>query len=370
IAAVIKKSRMSATVTEKLVPESEVTRLVIECMRWAGADSTHAARLAEILLSADRRGHYSHGINRLDVYVRDVRAGVTQGSGEPAILKETAGTAHVDGRHLLGVVVGEFCMDLAVAKARQCGVGWVVAANSTHFGIAGHYSLRAAGHGLIGLAFTNASPILVPTRAKQPALGTNPVCMAAPTDRPGEPFLLDMATSAVAYGKVEMKHRTGQQLPAGWAVDSEGRETRDSEAGLHGGVLPLGGLEETSGYKGYGLALMVEILCSLLAGTPVGPSVRAWKSDTAPARLGQCFVAVDPSAFAPDFSGRLSEVADVFRGLEPADPDSPVLFPGDPERAREADCARRGGVAYHVNQLAHLAALAQECGVEPMRTVD
>ncbi|XP_073953563.1 hydroxycarboxylate dehydrogenase B-like [Choristoneura fumiferana] len=201
-----------------------------------------------------------------EFYVKDLETGATNPKGKPRILKETAATAWVDGGDGLGATVGNFCMDLAIKKAKESGIGWVAAKGSNHFGMAGWWAQRAEKSGYIGMAFTNSSPLLVPTRSKDGALGTNPIAMAAPASG-GDSILVDMSSSAVAMGKVEVKIHEGKPLPPGWAMGPDGKMTHDPQVAFDSGRLyPLGGVEETSGYKGYCLSAMNEVFCSSLSG--------------------------------------------------------------------------------------------------------
>lgn len=217
------------------------------------------------------------------------------------------------------------------------------------------------------MAFTNASPSLVPTRAKSVAMGTNPISLATPSDS-NDGFVLDMATSTVAFGKVEIKHRQGLDIPIGWGVDSQGKPTTLATDVLQGGgVMPLGGVEETAGYKGTGLAMMVEVFSGILSGSDWGPNIRMWQSVDVAGNLGQCFVAIDPSAFAPGFKDRMAAFENTIRNLEPAEGETSVLIPGDPERARMKACDERGGIDYHPKQMEHLIKVAKDCNVPPMQ---
>ncbi|KAK3603644.1 hypothetical protein CHS0354_017361 [Potamilus streckersoni] len=350
----------------KIVPLAELQTFVVRCMGAVGISEDDAGALADLLVSADYRGHYSHGLNRLQMYINDVKSGTTVGDAKPEIVKETIATALVDGNNVLGPVVGRFCIDLAIKKAKEAGIGWVSARNSNHFGIAGWYGLRAVDNGMIGMAFTNTSPLLVPTRAKKEALGTNPICMAAPA-KDGDSFVLDMATTAVALGKVEIAHRKGEPIPPGWAIDSSGKETLDpSECEC---LFPLGGTEKTSGYKGYGLSMMVELFCGILSGAHYGPNIRTWKDTHQKADLGQCYVAIDPNAFEPGFADRLSDLMNICRNLEPAEGETEVLVAGDPERQHMAKCDKQGGILYHPNQIKYANDIAEQLGVEPMKAL-
>lgn len=286
---------------------------------------------------------------------------------EPSIVKQTAATALVDGNNLFGPTVGKFAMDIAVQKAKEAGVGWVSVKGSNHFGIAGYYSIRAMEQGMLGMAFTNTSPKMVPTRAREMALGTCPISLAAPANN-GDSMVLDMATTVVALGKAEVKKTLHEQIPLGWGVDKNGKPTADPDEVLgEGGLLPLGGLEETSGYKGYGLNLMVEIFCGILSGSAFGPFIRQWALHDGISDLGQCFIAINPEAFAPGFSDRMSQLLDHCRNLEPVEGETEVLVPGDPERQHMAKCDRLGGIPYKHKQIQWADDLAAQHGVQPLK---
>ncbi|GAB1598052.1 uncharacterized protein LOC115229906 [Argonauta hians] len=350
-----------------VVATDELFSFVVRCIEKVGGKRLHAEALAELLVAADTRGHYSHGLNRLDMYVRDLETKVTSGTEEPEIINETPATALINGNNILGPVVGKFCIDLAIKKAKEVGVGWVCASGSNHFGIAGWYSMRASNQGLLGMAFTNTSPLMVPTRAKKSVLGTNPISLAAPAEN-NDSFVLDMATTTVALGKVEINQRKDLPIPEGWGLDSQGKVTHDPADVLGGGGLcPLGGIEESGGYKGYGLAFLTEIFCGILAGANYGPNIRSWKNTTTAANLGHCFVAINPSVFAPGFTGRMSDIMNHIRNMEPSEADAPVLVPGDPERQHEEKCNKLGGIPYHPNQITFAKNLADQLKIAGMK---
>lgn len=163
---------------------------------------------------------------------------------------------------------------------------------------------------------TNTAPIVVPTRAKSPAVGTNALTFSAP-GKDGDSFVLDAATSAVAYGKLEMQAVKNEPLPDGWACGPNGSVTNDPKVGMVSGLMPLGGAEVTSGYKGYGIGVMVEILSSILAGSSYGPWVKNWKFTKEPVCLGQMFLAIDPTVFADGFQDRLQQLLNCYREMEP-----------------------------------------------------
>ncbi|VDL76994.1 unnamed protein product [Nippostrongylus brasiliensis] len=354
---------------EIVVSKKELRLFVLNCLEKVGCSSTHAQQLADILICSDYRGHYSHGLNRLHIYVNDLAEKSTAGDGEPVVIKEKGATAWVDGCNLLGPVVGNFCMKLAVQKARTHGIGWVVVKNSNHFGIAGWYAESALQQGLVGMAFTNTSPCVFPTNSSEKSLGSNPICLAAPAAN-GDSFFLDMASTTVAYGKIEVvDRRGGKRIPRCWGADSEGIETQDPKQVLNGGGLqPLGGSETTGGYKGTGLCMMVEVLCGIMAGSSFGKSIRKWQTTEENANLGQCFIAVDPDCFAPGFRDRLGCFLDETRDLKPVDQSHPVQVPGDPERAHMFMCDELDGIVYKKSQLEHLEKLADDLAVPMFRT--
>ncbi|XP_033761815.1 uncharacterized oxidoreductase YjmC-like [Pecten maximus] len=352
---------------EIIVNMAELDRYVVSCMMASGATEDSARVLSDLLVTADYRGHYTHGLCRIDVYTSDVKCGVTCGGGkDPTVVKETVATALIDGNNLLGPVVGKFAMDVAIQKAKTAGVGIVTVRGSNHYGIAGWYSLRATKQGLLGMSMTNSDKVMIPTRSKTRSLGTNPLSMTAP-GKDGDSFELDMACTTVAWGKVEIKKMKGETLPTGWALDKGGKETCDTSAVA--GLLPLGGLEQNSGYKGYGLAMMVEILTSVLSGAEMCSFVRKWKTYEKPANLGHCFLAIDPGAFAEGFTDRMQNLMDHNRNLEPVEGEEEVLVAGDPERQHMALCDKLGGIPYHPNQIEFLDDIAKSLGVDPLEHV-
>ncbi|XP_017781988.1 PREDICTED: uncharacterized oxidoreductase YjmC isoform X2 [Nicrophorus vespilloides] len=349
-----------------VIPLNEGKRFIVDCMVAVGTPKNHADALANLLIEADYRGHYSHGMNRLEIYVNDINAGVCDARASPTILKESPATAWVDGNNGLGAVVGNFCMDLAMKKAKEVGIGWVSCKGSNHYGIAGMYSLQAINNGLLGMSFTNTSPFMAPTRSKEAVLGTNPISLGAPA-KDGDSFVLDMATTAVAVGKVEIQRRKNEPIPEGWALGPSGSTITDAQMACDNGCLmPLGGKEINSGYKGFGLGMLVEIFCGILGGSTYGPNIRKWGNTSRVADLGQCFIAIDPNCFAPGFEIRMSDLMNYIRNLTPAEVDKPVLVAGDPERLHMEAVDKFGGVRYLPNQHESCNRLSKELNVKPL----
>jgi LDH2 family malate/lactate/ureidoglycolate dehydrogenase len=310
-----------------------------------GTPADVAADVAEILLAADRRGIASHGTARLPQYVALVEAGVMDPAARPQRDRSRPALARFHAHNGWGHHAGRVAVDWAVEAARATGSATAVVKNSNHFGIAGWYALRAAGQGLIALASTNASPLVAPTRARVPMLGTNPIALAAPAGRHGT-FCLDMATSTVPRVRIEVAARRGEALKEGWAIDATGRPALTPEAALEGSLQPLGGDEEGRGYKGYGLSLAVDLLTGVLGGSSSGPDiVSLFDPSGGPSDLGHASQVIDPAAVDEPgaFEARLEGLLD--RLVEaPTAPGAPgrVLFPGEPEREAERLAERRG----------------------------
>ncbi len=291
---------MAETVT---IQEKPLRLFCEQVLMKLGVPAEDARVTTDVLVVADLRGIDSHGVARLGRYVNGLKEGFMKPTDQSRVVKETKATALLDGGQSLGQVVGTRAMNLAIRKAQDTAVGVVTVRNSNHYGIAGYYAMMALPHNLIGLSMTNAAPLVVPTFGRTSILGTNPISLAAPAMKE-KAFVLDMATATVPRGKVEVYNRAGKPIPHGWAVDETGRSSTDPARVLNalakrlgGGLLPLGGEgEDLGGHKGYGLALMVDVLCGVLSGAATGLQVYA---DEKRPDVGHFFLALDPTAFRP-----------------------------------------------------------------------
>jgi len=349
----------------KRIDGQALRQFCVRALMACGCSQKQADVTADLLVSADERGVHSHGVNRLEIYTQDLQLGAADGSAEPEIVSETAAAACVNGKNAMGAYVGTFCMDLAIQKAREQGIGFVVARGSNHYGMAGFWAMKAQKEGMIGMSMTNSSPCMVPTGASRAAIGTNPIACAAPAHEDG--MVLDMATTTVPLGKIEFYHRQGKPIASGWGVDNTGTVTTDSEKILFGGGLcPLGGEAATGGYKGYGLAMMVDTLCGVLSGAAFGPTIKGWRAGRTSANVGQMFMAINPDKFCPGFEDRMHEFNSLMRGLPLAQGATEVLVPGDPEK-RKTDEAREKGVPLHTNVVEALNKIADSLQVERLQ---
>lgn len=303
----------------------------------AGVPPPNAAFVAETLVSANLRGIDSHGIHLLSYYLKHLEAGTLDPVAEGRVLTESAACLAYDGENGLGQITARHCCAHAVRLAREHGVSVVTARETNHFGACYYWARSIASHGMIGLVCCNSSNLVSPWQGKQPRFGTNPICMAVPPYETGEgePWLLDMATTTVAANKIFKAHINQEpEIPAGWALDSEGVPTTSTEAAYHGGMLsPLGG------YKGYGLAMMAEILSAILGGGVFGPDIGGIRFTDRPVRVSHCYIAIDVARFSPvsEFTARMSAFCQMMRDVPPASGYSEVLVAGDPEKRIEAE---------------------------------
>jgi len=321
-----------------------------EVFKHFGVPQADAEQAADVLIRSDLRGIDSHGVARLHTYFEMLELGRINPTPKIKIVREKSSVATVDGDNGLGLVVGPKANEIAMAKAEQHGSGWVSVCNTNHFGIAGYYPLKALERDLIGWAMTNTTKLVVPLWGAERMLGTNPVAIAFPGDQE-PPIVIDMATSAVAYGKIEIALRKNEPVPQGWIVDKEGRDTTDARDMIHGGAqLPLGSEREMGGHKGYALASMVDILCCVLSGANWGPFAPPFAlRQEIPQRsvgkgIGHFFGALQIDGFIDkdEFKRQIDEWIRVFRNTKPVPGTNGPLIPGDPEREAEAIRSKEG----------------------------
>jgi len=315
-----------------------------------GCSAAHAKLAADVLIRSDMRGIDSHGVARLSGYVRLWEKKRINATPDIKIVHETPTTATVDGDAGLGLVVAPFAMQIAIEKAEKYGSGWVAVRNSNHFGISGYHALMAVERNMIGYAMTNASPLVAPTFSNERMLGTNPICYAFPAGK-YPPVVIDMATSAAANGKLEIAQRAGKPVPEGWIQDQHGDFTTDPHALKKGGsLLPLGSDREHGSHKGFGLSATVDILSAVLSGANYGPWVPPFVSFLEPPNdpvglgIGHFLGAMRVDGFRPvdEFKSNMDIWIQRFKEANRIDPDQPVIIPGEPELAAEADRAVNG----------------------------
>ncbi|MCU0442653.1 MAG: Ldh family oxidoreductase [Bacteroidia bacterium] len=310
-----------------------------------GMSESDASLCADVLVSADMRGIDSHGVARLSGYVRLHNSGRANMNPKWSVIHETPSTATIDADNGLGLAIAPKAMEIAIAKAEQVGTGWVAIQHSNHFGIAAYHALQATKHNMIGIAMTNASPLVAPTLSKERMLGTNPICYAFPAGK-YNPIVIDMATSTAANGKLEIAQRQHKSIPKGWIKDKDGNDTQDPNALKDGGVLlPLGSGDTQAGHKGFGLSAAVDLFCGVLSGANYGPWVPPFVSFLDPLPnlpgkgIGHFVGAMRVDAFRPvtEFTKHIDQWIERFKKATPIDSNHPVIIPGEPEYLMETE---------------------------------
>jgi len=319
-----------------MVSEDEVRTQILSILRAWGLPDEPAAVVADVMTDTDLAGVDSHGIAMLPAYERLLDAGELNVTAVPEIVRDGASYATLDAQAGLGHVAAVRAVDLAASKARETGVGVVAVRNSHHYGAVGHYVARVAERGLVCLASTTTRVVSVlPARGKVARLGTNPIAFGAPTSA-GWPLVLDMSTSTVASNKVRAYALRRKPLPPGWVLDAGGNAIVDPHRARAqvtseeaGGLTPLGGTEDLRNHKGYGLAVMVQVLSATLCGAAFSPLREGGATDD----IGHFFLVLDPAVFRQDggFVADIDAMVELLHATPPFDPDRPVLVPGEPE---------------------------------------
>lgn len=325
-----------------------------------GVSGEHAAVAAERMLEADMRGVPSHGIFRLPSYVRRLRAGGYNLTPDIRTLRESQVSALVDGDNALGQVVVSYAADVAIAKAKRNGMAWVGIRHSNHAGAGGVYASLALQHDLIGIyaAVGNANH-MAPWGGVEPLLSTNPIAIAIPAGKQ-PPFVLDMATTVVSFGKLKIARQRGITLPENWVIDRDGNPVTNPEDAVNGLLLPIGG------YKGYGLNLAIGLIAGTLTGASFGSETIDFNHDfKTPTNTGQFLIMISPELFRPfsEFAESVDARIAEFRSSRPIRAGQPVRTPGD-QLARRAARARERGIELGAETVESLTVVGAECGVE------
>ena len=312
-----------------VLPAPILTRFASDILLAAGVPARKAAITAEALVASNLRGVDSHGLQLLPFYIEQILLGEMDPLADGQVVSESGSCLVFDAQNAIGQWVADTCCGHAVRLAQSQGAAVVVARESNHFGAAAWWAQKMRAAGQIGLVFCNASPIVPPWQGREGRIGTNPICMSVPG-----PWLLDMATTTVAAGKIFKAMINDQpEIPAGWAFDSQGVPTTDTQAAYNKGMLmPLGG------YKGSGLGLMVEILCSVLSGGAMANEVGGIRIRGRANRCSQCFIAIDIARFMPveEFTARVEKLVNLMKATPKAPGYDEVMVAGDPEWRTEA----------------------------------
>ncbi len=342
------------------INHEKLIRFVSRSFEKLGVPASDAEIAANVLVASDLRGVDTHGVIRFNPhawYVKWLRDGAMTAKPNIRIVTEHASTALLDADNGMGFIAGHRAMELAIKKAKQSGVSIVTVRNSRHYGMSAYYSMLALPHDMIGIAMTNASRQVVPTFGREARFGTNPISFAIPA-KDEQPFVLDMATTTAAAGKLELAIRLGNPVPTGWALNEKAEPTTDPKVAQQARrLLPLGGSRESGSHKGYGLGILVEILCGVLTGT-----VTALNPNQEP--RGHFFGAIDPSAFRPaaEFKADMDRLIRELKSTPPVEGESRVYVAGEIEFETAEERSERG-IPLHSSVLKGLRDVGTQLGV-------
>ena len=287
----------------------EVEALALARLRAAGAAELQARPVARSIRAAERDGVRSHGLMYLPIYADHLACGKVDGLAVPSLSRPRAAAVVLDARHGFAHPAIDLGLPALFAAARTCGIAAMTVTRSYNCGILGHHAERIAEAGLIGLCLTHAPASIAPVGGRVPVIGTNPFALGVPDGAGGARLVLDQSASVVAKSEVILRSRRGEAIPEGWALDAEGRTTTDAAAALKGSMLPAGGA------KGFGAGLLVEVLASALSGAVSSREASPFSGTLGgPPGTGQCFIAIDPAAFAPGFADRIAALAEAIEG--------------------------------------------------------
>jgi ureidoglycolate dehydrogenase (NAD+) len=336
----------------------------IDALTRLGVAEEDAQTTADVVVTTDTWGVFTHGVKSLRGYIRRIQAGGIRADARPRVTAEGSGWAIVDGDSALGMVASTFAMRVAIEKARVCGIGYVGVFNSCHFGAAGYYAALAAAEDMIGLAMANDAPSVTAPGARGRVTGSNPMAYAVPSGT-GMPILLDMATSTVAGGKVAAAHALGKLVPGGWIVDADGQPTTDPVAFLAGGALtPM------AGHKGYGLAVLIETLAAVLTGAAITRQVVPWivGDPSIPTQHGAAFIAINIAAMMPidEFKRRVDTLARQIRESPRAEGADRIYLPGEIEWERRKKSLAEG-IMLPQDVRRSLEELSRELGIAALK---
>jgi len=343
---------------ERYHPDS-VKNLATAIARKAGVSKADAAILADALVDADIHGTSTHGISRLNIYIRRIQKGLIDPKAKLVIERRRGGTLAVDAGNGLGQVQAVKTLAKLIPKAKRNGVAAATIRNSQHFGALSYYCNQAAAQDMILFATTNCEPAMSPEGACEAFFGTNPIAASFPTGK-GFPVKIDLATSIVARGNIIAANKRGQSIPPGWALTADGEPTTDAAKALAGTVLTM------AGHKGYALALMVEVFASVLSGAAIGPEIGSmYKNMDRKQDVGHFFCLLDIAAFmeAEQFKRRMDETIDGIKACRKRPGVSEILVPGERSHAK-AQQNLAGGISLDEATLAELKTLCEELGVE------
>jgi LDH2 family malate/lactate/ureidoglycolate dehydrogenase len=349
----------------KIIPYEDIKNWVTKIFLAVNLSENDAELVADSLVDADARGVYSHGVQRVKIYMTRILKGCINVSGKPHVVIDNDATTIVDGNNAMGQVVGVYSMQLAIDKAKKYGISFVVAKGSNHYGRCAYYSRMALEYDMIGFSSTiGGGNLMAPWGGSSPKVGNNPFSIAIPA-KERYPVVLDMALSVVAKGKIEVALKTGASIPSEWALDKNGNPTTKPSEALKGTLRPIGD------YKGSGLAIVVGLMSSVICDAAVGPTLKdVYKDFDGGLNKGQLFMAIDIGHMTDidGFKERMDRQIDFIKSSPLAPGAEAVYLPGEIEyRNFYKQC--KEGIKYPIEIIHELAEISENVGVKPLPLV-
>ncbi|PSN55570.1 hypothetical protein C0J52_12120 [Blattella germanica] len=334
------------------------------CLKKVGVPDENAAITADALVYFETVGLAYKGINELGLIIEEIKKGIIDPRARPMTMKESDTCIWVNGRNSIGHVVGKYCMKKAIDKATRYGLCIVSATGSNSYGSGSWYVEQASNSGLLGFSFTNSECDIIPPNGTKCATGSNPITFSTPGVQ--ENILLDMGLCTTALGKL-MFYK--EEMNPYWTLDANRKPAEDWQSAVY--ALPLGAAQKSS-VKGFGLSLMVDILCGLLGGSDFGPYLYRRETRKTPPNIGHCFLVLNPGCFAPGFESRQSNFLRKLRNLPPLEAENPVKIPGDGKRISKQKIMNNGEITLSIEQVKLANSLADKLGVKllQVRTLD
>ncbi|KAH6842621.1 Malate/L-lactate dehydrogenase [Chaetomium sp. MPI-CAGE-AT-0009] len=329
---------MTQEETKITIQHTAAEEFVVALLEASGVSQKNAKTVAQGLVQADLRGVESHGINRIPSYLARIRNGVLDPKAEPALTQVTPVVAQVDGNNGFGFPAAHLAMDTAITMAQTFGIGMVSVKHSNHFGMSAWIVRQAVEAGMMSLVFTNSSPALPVWGGKSQLMGVSPIACGAPGGENSVPFILDMAPSVAARGKIYKALRRGEKIPQDWALDQDGKPTDDPEKALKGVMLPMGGP------KGSALAIMMDVFSGVLSGSAFAGGVTGPYDMSKPGDVGHFIIAIKPDLFLSldEFRQRMDVLYQRVTGSDKMEGVEKIYFPGEIEQLTEARRLKEG----------------------------
>lgn len=343
---------------KRILPK-ELEAFCIEAMLKSGIREEDSRITADVLVTTDTWGVHTHGTKQLRFLLKNFRTGQLDSKAVPKVIREGTSWAVIDGNYAMPMKSSHMAMELAIDKAKKSGIAYVGVKRSSHFGAAGYYAVMAAKKDLIGLSMCNTDPCMTVPGGRGMILGTNPIAYSVPAGKE-RPIFLDIATSTVAAGKVLAAKALDKKIPDNWLVDDEGLPTNELNFPEHGALTPM------TGHKGYGIALLIEILSAALTGAAMLKGVKSWALDLSePSNAGHSFIAIDVGSIMPirEFKDRIDSIIREIKGSGKAKGSERIYLPGEREWENR-DEALKNGMKLPENVLDSLIGLAEDVGLE------